>query len=219
MTETAESYFSVIEEHFRAARGTPLFVFSPLDWALMDKWKKGGIPIEAVLRGIDTAFARWRKQPAGARARGINSLNYCTSAITEEAQAMANRTPSTRKNAAPPFSLQDVRAFVGKNAGSLRGAGYCDLAESLEALNVDWLYSDLEGLERHLTAIEEKMIARLRDAATEEALSEARRALDRDLKPYRGKMTPDQLTMLEKQFLERRLLESAGLRRLSLFYL
>jgi hypothetical protein len=146
-------------------------------------------------------------------------LNYCTSAITEEAQAMANRTPSTRKNAAPPFSLQDVRAFVGKNAGSLRGAGYCDLAESLEALNVDWLYSDLEGLERHLTAIEEKMIARLRDAATEEALSEARRALDRDLKPYRGKMTPDQLTMLEKQFLERRLLESAGLRRLSLFYL
>ena len=36
----------------------------------MDKWKNGGIPIEAVLRGIDTAFARWRKQPAGARARG-----------------------------------------------------------------------------------------------------------------------------------------------------
>ena len=39
------------------------------------------------------------------------------------------------------------------------------------------------------------------------------------LRPYRGKMTADQLTMLEKQYLERHLLESAGLPRLSLFYL
>jgi hypothetical protein len=32
-------------------------------------------------------------------------------------------------------------------------------------------------------------------------------------------MTPDQLAMLERQFMDRRLLESAGLPRLSLFYL
>jgi hypothetical protein len=50
-------------------------------------------------------------------------------------------------------------------------------------------------------------------------LFEARRALDSELKPYRGKMTVDQLARLEKQFLERKLLESAGLPRLSLFYL
>ncbi len=81
------------------------------------------------------------------------------------------------------------------------------------------LYTDLEQLEQRLTAIEEKMIARLRATASDDALFEARRALDRDLKPYRGKMTADQLAMLEKQFLERRLLESARLPRLSLFYL
>ncbi len=63
------------------------------------------------------------------------------------------------------------------------------------------------------------MIARLRAEAPEEALFEARRALDLDLKPYRGKMTAEQLAMLEKQFLDRRLLEAAGLPRLSLFYL
>ena len=89
----------------------------------------------------------------------------------------------------------------------------------LSALDLDALYSDLEQLEQRLTAIEEKMIARLRVSASEEALFEARRALDRELKPYRGKMTADQLARLEKQFLERRLLESAGLPRLSLFYL
>jgi len=92
---------------------------------------------------------------------------------------------------------------VGKNAGSLRAAGYCDLAESLESFDLNRIYSELEPLEQDLTAIEEKMIACLRDAATEEALSEGRRALDRDLKPYRGKMTPDQLAKLEKQFLAR----------------
>jgi hypothetical protein len=37
--------------------------------------------------------------------------------------------------------------------------------------------------------------------------------------PYRGKMTADQLSMLEKQYLDRRLLEQANLPRLSLFYL
>ena len=56
----------------------------------------------------------------------------------------------------------------------------------------------MEQLEQRLTAIEEKMIARRTSTASDEALFEARRALDRDLKPYRGKMTADQLAMLGK---------------------
>jgi hypothetical protein len=55
ITETAESYFSVIEDHFRTARGTPLFMFSPRDWALLDAWKDSGVPVEAVLRPLDIA--------------------------------------------------------------------------------------------------------------------------------------------------------------------
>ena len=101
----------------------------------------------------------------------------------------------------------------------LRKSGEEELAASLESLDLDALYHDLEQLEQRLTSIEEKMIARLRSRATEESLFEARRSLDQELKPYRGKMTADQLAMLERQFLERRLLESAGLPRLSLFYL
>jgi len=108
---------------------------------------------------------------------------------------------------------------VGRNAARLKTAAHGDLAATLEGLDLAALYSDLEQLEQRLTAIEEKMIARLRAAASEEALFEARRALDLDLKPYRGKMTAEQLSMLEKQFLERRLLDASGLPRLSLFYL
>ena len=106
-----------------------------------------------------------------------------------------------------------------RNAAALRKTGLGELAASLEAVPLDGLYGDLEQLEQRFTAIEEKMIARLRSDASDESLFEARRTLDRELKPYRGKMSAQQLAMLEKQFLERKLLENKGLPRLSLFYL
>jgi hypothetical protein len=80
-------------------------------------------------------------------------------------------------------------------------------------------YADLESLERRLTVLEEKMLAIARTRQSEDALLQARAELDRQLRPYRGKMTADQLAMLEKQFLERSLLEKSGLPRLSLFYM
>ena len=47
------NYFTEVEEHFQKARGTGLFLMSPLDWALVEAWKNAGVPLEAVLRGID----------------------------------------------------------------------------------------------------------------------------------------------------------------------
>jgi hypothetical protein len=220
VAENYFNYFTEIEDHFQRARGTGLFLLSPLDWALIEAWKNSGIPLEAALRGIDAAFEKWRSRPQRARTQMVNSLAYCAQAIAVEAQAMAEAAPAGRKNAAKaPFEIDAVREFTARNATTLRKAGHDDLAASLESLDLAALFSDLEQLEQRLRAIEEKMIARLRAQASEDALFEARRALDLDLKPYRGKMSADQLAMLEKQFLERRLLESAGLPRLSLFYL
>jgi len=86
-------------------------------------------------------------------------------------------------------------------------------------LDLDALYRDLEQLDQRLTVIEETMIARLHASATEEALVEARRSFDAELKAYRSKMSADQVATLEKQFLDRKLLGASGLPRLSLFYL
>ena len=47
------NYFTEVEEHFQRTRGSGLFLFSPLDWALIEIWKNSGVPLEAVLRGID----------------------------------------------------------------------------------------------------------------------------------------------------------------------
>jgi hypothetical protein len=47
----------------------------------------------------------------------------------------------------------------------------------------------------------------------------ARTEMQRQLAPYRRKMSAEQLALLERQYLQRRILEEARLPRLSLFYL
>jgi hypothetical protein len=44
------NYFTEIEEHFRKARGTSLFLLSPLDWALIENWKTSGVPLEVLMK-------------------------------------------------------------------------------------------------------------------------------------------------------------------------
>jgi hypothetical protein len=78
---------------------------------------------------------------------------------------------------------------------------------------------DLEDLERRLTVIEEKLTATLAASASDEFLVDVRRELDRQLAPYRRKMTAAQLSQLERQYMQKRLWERYNLPRLSLFYL
>jgi polyhydroxyalkanoate synthesis regulator phasin len=216
------SYFTEVEEHFQKTRGSGLFLLSPLDWALIETWKNAEIPLEAVLRGIDSAFEKWHSKKV--KSRQVNSLAYCAQAVHEEAEAMA-KGGALRKHepAKAPFELEELKKHLLGNAAVLheKDEAYQPIAQSLERLasEAETHYSDLEQLEQKLTALEEKMSAIAKAAQSEETLFEARRQLDAALRPYRGKMTADQLTMLERQFLERSVLEKAGLPRLSLFYL
>ena len=212
------NYFTEIEDHFQRARGTGLFLLSPLDWALIESWNESGVPLEAVLRGIDTAFEKWRGRKI--KTQMVNSLAFCAQAVLTEAQIMAGLAQPKREPAAAPFPLEDLRAYLESNAAAMPPA-YREIAASLRKLaaEADRHYTDLEALEQRLTVLEEKMLALARTRQTEEQMLESRQELDRQLRPYRGKMTADQLSMLEKQYLERHLLEKAKLPRLSLFYL
>ena len=213
------NYFTEIEEHFQRARGTSLFLLSPLDWALIETWKNSGVPLEAVLRGIDAAFEKWRSRKV--KTQMVNSLAFCAQAVLTEAQLMAGTAqPRARRNTPPPFPLEELRGYLRTNAAALP-AEHGDIAAALERLasEVERYYEDLESLEQRLTVLEEMMIASLRARQSEEELLKARRELDRQLRPHRGKMTAEQLAMLEKRFLGWKLLEKAGLPRLSLFYM
>ncbi len=212
------NYFTEIEEHFQRARGTGLFLLSPLDWALIETWKDAGVPLEAVLRGIDEAFEKWREKPS--RLRMINSLAYCAQPVLENAQRMAENAPAPAKSeSAAPFPLEELRGYLLANAAAT--SRFPEVAASLQRLaaEAERYYTDLEDLERRLTSLEDKMTAAVRAAASEEELLKARREFDLHLRPYRSKMTADQIAVLERQFLDRRLLENLNLPRLSLFHM
>ncbi len=216
------NYFTEIEEHFQRARGTGLFLMSPLDWALIESWKNSGVPLEAVLKGIDEAFEKWRSRKQ--KRRLVNSIAYCTQAVMEAAQ----RTPASRAGGAPsstaPFEASEIEAFLS-NAASAIGqkpeAQFHEISAALLTLagKAEEHVTSLEDLERHLTVLEEKLVATIRMFQTAEALYALRERLDRELRPYRGKMTAEQLSMLERRYLDTALLEQAQLPRLSLFYL
>jgi polyhydroxyalkanoate synthesis regulator phasin len=175
-----------------------------------------------VLRGIDSAFEKWRSKKT--KMRQVNSVAYCAQAVQEEAEAMAKGGALRKQEPAkPPFELDELKRYLTTNAALLRDKheAYAEIAASLERIadEAETHYLNLEQLEQRLTVLEERMSSVAKTAQSEEEMLAARMQLDASLRPYRGKMSAEQLSMLEKQFLERNVLEKAALPRLSLFYL
>src|SRR5499426_1695066 len=79
------NYFTEIEEHFLKRRGGGLLL-STLDWALIETWKDAGIPLEAVLRGIDTTFDHYDQRPS--KTRKINGLGFCSQEVLAATEDM-----------------------------------------------------------------------------------------------------------------------------------
>ncbi|HEY4901526.1 MAG TPA: hypothetical protein VIH91_11995 [Terriglobales bacterium] len=223
------NYFTEIEDHFQRRRGT-LTLLSPLDWALMEIWKDAGIPLEAVLRGIDAAFDKWERRPK--RTRKVNGLAYCAQevlAAAEEMKEAAVGSDSPAK-AAPGLESSTVADFLRQNAAELQAAtlpesvrviahetaaGLSSVADAFGAGNPP----AMEDVERRLTVMEEKLFAALLAATPEAALLAVRTEADCDLAPYRSRMNAQQIEQLHKQYLQKRLLEQHKLPRLSLFYI
>jgi hypothetical protein len=216
------NFFTEIEEHFQRARGTGLFVMSPLDWALVESWKEAGVPLEAVLKGIDDAFEKWRSRKS--KRRLINSIAYCAQAVMEQAQRAPSRAGDTPKGANQPFAVEEIRSHLANAIVPLRArqeSALHEVADLLESLSEDAgkYVEKLEDLERRLTTLEDKVVAVLKSFQSEAEMLAGREALDADLRPYRGKLTAEQLAMLERRYLDTALLERAHIPRFSLFYL
>src|SRR5215472_13687013 len=79
------NYFTEIEEYFWRKRGAHLLV-SPLDWAIVETWQKAGVPLEAVLKGIDRAFESWSRSRRAVGGRQLKSLAYCVDAVLDAAE-------------------------------------------------------------------------------------------------------------------------------------
>jgi len=230
------NYFTEIEEYFWRKRGSHLLV-SPLDWAIMETWQKAGVPLEAVLNGIDRAFESYGRSRRGA-GKPLKSLAYCTDAVLEAAEEHQEAAAGKAEGAkggqkAEPFPREDLKNYFARNLELLRAAieaqsGNSVLVRTLED-SISGLQTcslrlgspgplDVEDLERRLTVLDERIHAGLLLHADDETMLRFRREMDSALAVYRRKMKAEQLALVEKQYLQKRLLEEFRLPRMSLFY-
>ena len=223
------NYFTEIEERFQQRRGS-ILLLSTLDWALIETWREAGIPLEAVLRGIDDAFDKYDAKKARARMRSINGLAWCAQAVMEATEAMKEASVGAQTGgateAAPGFERERIAAHLNECAEQLERVPLSGLAAEVaqqQAARLRELASappeDLEALERNLTVMEEKLVSALNATMAEADLLTLREESARELAPYRSRMKTEQIRQVEQQFLRKRLLEKYSLPRLSLFYM
>jgi hypothetical protein len=231
------SYFTEIEERFQQCRGT-LTILSSLDWALIESWKEAGVPLEAVLRGIERAFEKHRSRPRPGRS--VNSVTYCTQEVlraAEELSGAAGRGKESKAaEASAPFKPEDVRNFFSRNIAALEKASRTaeenrqpvlrdDLAacarelRGIAEVETAKILASLQQTETQLTALEEKLTASLTRSSSTEMLTQFHQEVERALTPARRRMTGAQIESLARQFVKKRLFEHYQVPRLSLFYL
>jgi len=230
------NYFTEIEEHYQRRRGT-ILLLSTLDWALIETWKNAGVPLEAVLRGIDDAFDKYDRRPT--KSKKVNSLAYCSQSVLAAAEDMKEAAVGAaspeKARPEPGFDAAQIAAFLRANAarlenaklperagfatGALAGETAASLRQMASAVEASAQLPRLEDLERRLTVLEEKLFAVLMAATPDNDLVDVRAQADRDLAPYRRNMTAAQIEQLHKQYVRKRLLERSGVPRLSLFYM
>jgi hypothetical protein len=226
------NYFTEIEEHFQRRRGS-ILLLSTLDWALIETWREAGIPLEAVLRGIDAAFDRYDARKGRGGLRRVNGLAWCAQEVMTATEEMREAAVGSAKpqSGEARAGLEEARiaAHLHEAAAKLRTAQLMGLAAQTAAETADRLTAlagasheglrDLEELERTLTVLEEKLLTAITATTAEDELTALREESAREIAPYRRRMQALQIRHIEQQFLHKRLLEKHDLPRLSLFYM
>jgi hypothetical protein len=230
------NYFTEIEDRFQQRRGS-LLMLSTLDWALIETWREAGVPLEAVLRGIDNAFDKHDAKAlrSSGRVRKINGLAWCAQSVMEAVEqaleaSVGAASEEKAQNADSGFEVERIAHYLEQNAQIVERAPLDPPANTfatevvirLRALALGMRSKpehSLEDLDRTLTVLEEKMFAVLLTSTPEQELVLLREQAARELAPYRGKMQVVQIKQVQQQFLQKKLLEMRKLPRLSLFYM
>ncbi len=232
------NYFTEIEEHWQQCRGT-VTLLSPLDWALIESFQESGIPLEVVLRGMEAAFAKQAKRQS--KVQKVNSLSYCAQAILceferfqesavgkhEPANSASTQAQSERENLVQMMErtagqLIQVSERIGREGLSLANGFFESIAETLQSLKQEVIASthlDFEQLEMRLSMLEDKILATLFAALSDEVLLGLRTEVNQELNRHRRGLKAEHLAMLEKKMMSKKLLERFGVPRLSLFYM
>jgi hypothetical protein len=226
------NYFTEIEERFQQRRGS-ILLLSTLDWALIETWREAGIPLEAVLRGIDQAFDRYDARKSQSRVRRVNGLAWCAQEVVTAAEDMREASVGAAKPHSDAVSAglgqERIAAHLDEAATKLRSTQLTGLAAQTASEIAERLAAlaqaardhapNLEELERSLTVLEEKLLTAVMATTSEDEMTALREQSAQAIAPYRRRMQALQIRQIEQQFLHKQLLEKHDLPRLSLFYM
>jgi hypothetical protein len=220
------NYFTEIEDTFVRRRGKHLLL-SPIDWAMIEGWQERGVPLHIVLRGIESVFDTFDKNPGP---RTIKGLLYCREEI--EAQYAEWLTAQVGKNdgemsavAGQTFEREGIEKHIESAIDTLRKAKDKRLAEDLERAAVRLeelkanLIEDAEAVDKSLTDIEHFLDQALVTNSDKQHLKTLERETTAQLKAYKSEMEKDAYEQTFRLMLLKRLREEYGVPRLGLFYL
>ena len=217
-----------------------------MDWALIESWKGMGVPLHVALRGIERAFDSFEAKP---RRRSVKSLLYCQEEVEaqfaewQEAQVGAAEQKNGERalqkqvdDSHLPFSRAAILEHMERVGAALlqicdqrkkrRKDDLCDALSRaisrLKELEEDFKRAarpDAEKLEDALTSLEKMLDEALLASLSSRELTAARREAEEQLQPYRSRMERAVFEQTLENLLLKRLRDSHGLPRLSLFYL
>jgi hypothetical protein len=231
------NYFTEIEDAFVRRRGKHLFL-SPMDWALMESWKQQEIPLHLVLRAIERAFDSFEARP---RKRSVKSLLYCQEEVEAqfaewlESRVGANESSTAEgqvDDAAKHFSTPAIETHLREKKkilqNRLNSATNVELAETVgrAVARLSELEAEVNGtsavdarrLEDSLTGVD-RMLSDALLLTQHEQVKALTEEIKAQLKPYRSQMEKAAYEQTFNNLLLKRLRETFGIPRLSLFYL
>lgn len=220
------NYFTEIEDAFIRRRARHLLL-SPIDWAMMETWQERGIPLHIVLRGIESVFDNFDKNP---RPRTIKSLLFCREEI--EAQFAEWTTSQIGKSSESETAEQNpllTRAAVEEHLASviskLRLVNAISIGEDvgrsisrLEELASN-ISDDTEMTDKSLSDVENFLDQSLLSKTEKTHLKQIEKEIAGQLRAYKAEMEKEAYDKTFRLMLLKRLREDLGIPRMSLFYL
>ena len=220
------NYYTEIEETFVRRRGKHLLL-SPIDWAMIESWQERGIPLHVALRAIENVFDGFDKKPGP---RTIKGLLYCREEIEAQYEEWVRSQTgksgeSTEIETSEAFSTEAIAEHIRGVIAHLRGLENKDLQDDLNraASRLTELLAnlgdDMELIDKTLTDIESFLDRAMLTNSEKLHLKTLEKEVSSQLKSYKSGMEADVYKKTFDMMLLKRLRESQGVPRLSLFYL
>lgn len=201
------AYFQAVEAIFNALRGTPLLL-TPADFAIIEGWRRDGVPLDFVRAALELAFARRRER--GAKGR-VNSLRRVSPAVDQAwAEGREMAAPGEAGDAAPI----DVPARLAALAAALPEglAGRAELAARLIALA-----GNSAVVEQALASLDAELLAGAEEGLAAGVAAEIDAAVERTAAALATRLPPGEIERASARLRQQVLRKRLGLPILSLF--